>query len=949
MKIVELYKEFFDTYSEKYGKDNIAVMMQVGDFYEVYGVEDENLCFGNVTKITSTLDIVRSRKNKDHEFVSMDSPLFAGFPIHSCTKHFKKLVDNDYYVIIIDQSKEDSTQRCVSKVLSKGTYIDDLSCDYSNNIACVYYDEQENIGISFLDLSIGSVKAYEVKDVCEYNRFMNAENPSMVYKRSFNGKNGEKPSKFYTLPKYQETILKGYYQNTGFLSAIEYIDLDTKHNARIALVCLLNIAKEQDSEIVKKLSKPLSNDDNEFLNLEDNALFQLNVVSPQYSKGTLFDVINKTCTQQGKRLLKQNMLCPLIKQNALHYRYDMVNQFRNVDITSNLKSLVDIEKYVHRWRLGKISPYELVMLVYCFPTISSIIENVHNNTHYKFEKYNDFLKFHQIIKKTFFFEMLEKFQSLNAIECNIFQKGIKPELDQLQEELDEIILVVESFLNELNMKDKTDKKQAVIKFEKSNDGWYFSTTAKRVESLKKANALRDYDIKAQKSNVKLYHERLNKLYNAHVEKLKEMVDMVKKEFVTILESWENTFGKMMKELVDYIGYVDFFNNGAVLINNYGYVKPQLVECDTSFVKAKNMRHPIIERLDNKTEYVPNDVNLPEDNKPGMLLFGLNGGGKSSYMKAVGLNVVLAQIGYWVPCESFEYSPFHKLFTRISGDDNIMKGLSSFAVEMKELRHILHKSDEKSLVLGDEICKGTEQDSALGIVAASLVTLSCRNKSRFIFATHLHALSENEEINTKVNVYHLSVDCENEDIVYHRKLLPGSGPSSYGLKVAKHLLHDLEVIKLAEKFRPKPRENALKESKYNTKLLVEKCEICGCKSDLDVHHIEFQCQANEFDLVSHGKHKNNQSNLVVLCEHHHNEVHHDKIQINGWKETSNGKMLDWKNVTPKPKVKKCKYDESQLEKIKSFQQSKLPKKVIVMKLKDDHGIQISVGTLNKYWS
>ena len=157
------------------------------------------------------------------------------------------------------------------------------------------------------------------------------------------------------------------------------------------------------------------------------------------------------------------------------------------------------------------------------------------------------------------------------------------------------------------------------------------------------------------------------------------------------------------------------------------------------------------------------------------------------------------------------------------------------------------------------------------------------------------------------------------------------------------------MKLAEKFRPKPKEDALKESKYNTKLLVEKCEICGCKSDLDVHHIEFQCQANEFDLVSHGKHKNNQSNLVVLCEHHHNEVHHDKIQINGWKETSNGKVLDWKNVTPKPKVKKCKYNESQLEIIKGFQSSALPKKVVVMKLKDEHGIQISVGTLSKYWS
>ena len=640
----------------------------------------------------------------------------------------------------------------------------------------------------------------------------------------------------------------------------------------------------------------------------------------------------------------------MIHSDKINKSYTLVEEFRNIKISNELKSLVDIEKYVHRWVLGKISPHEFVILAYCFPTLIEIINKVEERSSYNFDLKEQFMTFNEEVKKTFHFDQLEKYNLLTNIEGNLFKKSIAPQLDSLQNKMDNVLKNVDNMLYALNKCDKSEKKQAVIRFEKTanNDAWYFSTTNKRVESLKKANGLKNWNIRNQKSNVRLFHDVLDSYRVEYLDLLSEMIENVKKEFIKTLGNWENKYGSMMKSLVTYIGYVDFYNNGAYLVDYYGYNRPKIVEKDESFIKSKNMRHPIIEKLDNQISYVPNDVNIPEKNNPGMLLFGLNGGGKSSYMKAVGLNVILAQIGYWVPCESFEFCPFHNLFTRISGDDNIMKGLSSFGVEMKELRNILQKSNEKSLVLGDEICKGTEQDSALGIVAASLITLTQRNKARFIFATHLHALSKQEEVYSKVNIYHLSVECNDDTIIYHRKLLPGSGPSLYGLKVAKYLLHDESVIKLAEELRPKPNEE-LKESKYNTKVLVEKCEICGVKSDLDVHHIEFQCEANEFDLVQNGKHKNSKSNLVVLCKHHHQCVHQDKIQINGWKETSNGITLDYKETVPKPKVKECKYDDKQISIIQSYKESKLLKKTIVLKLKQEHNICICATTLNKYWS
>ena len=951
MKTVELYKQFCELYGAKYPKDKLAVMMQVGDFYEFYGVENENLCFGNVTQIASLLDIVRGRKNKECEFVSIDSPLFTGFPKHSAQKHVKKLLDNDYYIVQIDQNEVGGKiERTVTKVISKGSYIDDLTSTESKTVACIYHDCDGGVGVSFLDLSIGVCKAYEIRDESsEITRLIEAENPCQIIRVSVDGSIGDAVNVQHTKVKYQEVILQYFFPERGFLSAIEYIDLELKHNARISLVCLLQEMKNQDQEIVKKLSKPVSYDDHVNLKLEDTALYQLGIVSNgSKQEGTLFHTINKTCTQQGKRLLKKSILSPMVNEEKINESYEYVEQFIGCDITSELRSLVDVEKYVHKWRLGKISPHEFVIMAYCFPTIKDIVKKVHSNTNMKFDKFDDFLKCGDEMKNIFYYELLEKYTSLSNIESNIFKRGVKPQLDILQDKIDGIFHRIDTMLNDLQKKDKTEKKQAAIKFERTNDAWYFATTSKRVDSLKKVNALEKWSVRNQKSNVRLFHDEIDECKAVYMETLKDMIELVKTEFVFTLESLEQKYNETMKQLVVFIGLSDFYNCGAVLVNTYGYKKPNIVKSDESFIECKGVRHAVIERLDHDVGYVPNDVMLPENEKSGMLLFGLNGGGKSSYMKSVGLCVVLAQIGYWVPCDEMNYMPFTRLFTRISGDDNVIKGLSSFAVEMKELRGILQKSDTRSLVLGDEICKGTEQDSALGIVAASLVTLSKRNKSRFIFATHLHALSKMEQIQELVNIYHLSVDCENDKIVYHRKLLPGSGPSLYGLKVARYLLHDPEVIKLAEELRPSENQS-MKESKYNANVVVKECEICKTCVDLDVHHIQFQCEANDFNLVDNGMHKNAKSNLVVLCKEHHQQVHQDKIIIHGWKETSGGRELVWENKVPKPKVKKCKYDEGQMGIILKYKSSGLPRKTIAMKLKDDYGIHISVGTLGKYYS
>ena len=258
-------------------------------------------------------------------------------------------------------------------------------------------------------------------------------------------------------------------------------------------------------------------------------------------------------------------------------------------------------------------------------------------------------------------------------------------------------------------------------------------------------------------------------------------ELSRQRYMEVLGVYDMKYIDMLKEITTFVATIDTYKSIAKTALKYGYTRPIIADSgnDTSFINAKNIRHPIIERLQEDIEYVPNDIRLGADNTAdntadtttdntadntadttamdGMLLFGTNASGKSSLMKAVGLNIIMAQAGFYVAASDFTYSPYHSLFTRINNNDNIFKGESSFAVEMSELRNILKRSDNKSLILGDELCSGTESISALSIFTASVKFLS-KLKSSFIFATHLHELAKMKQINdlSNISMYHLKV-------------------------------------------------------------------------------------------------------------------------------------------------------------------------------------------------
>jgi DNA mismatch repair protein MutS len=361
--------------------------------------------------------------------------------------------------------------------------------------------------------------------------------------------------------------------------------------------------------------------------------------------------------------------------------------------------------------------------------------------------------------------------------------------------------------------------------------------------------------------------------------------------------------KYFKELIkirDSIILLDYYTTIAYVADVNHYVKPIIKKYDNSFIKVKNIRHPIVEAIIDY-EYIPHTIELGCDVK-GMLVYGINSSGKSVMMKAIGLSIIMAQSGFFVPADEFIYCPYNALYTRITGYDNLFKGQSSFAVGMIELNAIIKRSDNHTLVLGDEVGRSTENISAHAIVAATLIKLS-KESSSFIFSTHLHDLNQIKQIKDckGIKSFHLSVknDEKTGKIIYDRKLKEGSGERVYGVAVAKSIIKSKEFITNADKIKDEllniySELVVDKKSRYNSKKYIDMCEVCGQglkkdHSNLESHHINFQKDFNENGIHNTKKYlkMNALYNLLTVCQNCHDDIHNGKIKVNAINMTSEG--------------------------------------------------------------
>jgi DNA mismatch repair protein MutS len=314
-------------------------------------------------------------------------------------------------------------------------------------------------------------------------------------------------------------------------------------------------------------------------------------------------------------------------------------------------------------------------------------------------------------------------------------------------------------------------------------------------------------------------------------------------------------------------------------------------------QAEGLRHPLLESLQSRVEYVKHSVSLgftPQEDK-GWLLYGMNASGKSSLMKAMGIAVLLAQCGCYVPATKFCLYPFKSLLTRILNHDNLWAGLSSFAVEMSELRDIFSRAESHSLVLGDELCSGTESISATSLVAAGIQYLN-KKGTRFVFATHLHGLQSLDKFEG-VGVWHLKChyDEQLDRLVYDRTLHPGSGETKYGIEVAKAMHIPPEIIDAAFSYRRtlegETTVQLATQSNWNRNIALHSCERCGCKlkSSLEVHHIKQRKDADAQGFFQDGTHQNDLKNLIVLCQSCHDAHHRGEFEIGPLQMTDKGEI------------------------------------------------------------
>lgn len=912
---VDKYFEYQTKYEELYGK-NTVVLIQKGTFYEIYGIYNETEHIGKAKEIAELLNISLTFSNKNIQKCDRSNPNMTGIPSHTLKKYMKVLMDNYYHVIVIDQYDDtDTTKRKVSQIYSPGTYDEDSAS--SVNICGVFYDDDFQISVCTVDVSIGKCVVYEIKNGDkqsrkeELYRLVHASTSSEIVLFVSPGDKLSKDvqkflgvehlsvhnvNKSFTQIDYATGVLQKVY-GTSMINIDDTLGLRENPNSKICLALLLSYIYDHNENIINIIELPSLGSQNNMV-IHNNAMHQLNIISPNRGKGSLFDALCKCNTQMGRRLFKTNMLSPFTDPEYLKECYDemdhMIQSNKLVFYTDRLKHICDIERISKKLKIA-VTPNEF----------KSLVESCSN-------AYDIIMEYDE---KSAVLDKLRKFVDSMTRDIDLhgdrfFKEGVYAEIDSVRSSIESHNKWINTCCTKLSkyINVKTKKTLPVdspVKFDSKN--YVIYTTPTRGNIIKGSNLEKKEEelygqlhFKSDKTKCIISSTSIDTRIHELTKKDIKLHQLENEKLIEFMKDTYENYGDVLLEVSEIIAKIDVICNKCNLAIDYNYCKPEVIESDISFISASELRHGLIELLDGDTEYVPNDVNIhPLENETGILLYGVNGSGKSCYSKSIGVALIMAQMGMYTPASVFRYSPYKMLFTRINCDDNIFRGHSSFFVEMSELRSIINYADCNSIVLGDEICKGTESVSALGIVGATINHL-LDNRVSFVFATHLHKLPELSILKDRKDMIlkhvHVDFDSKNTFIKYTRKILDGQCDSVYGLEIADYILQNKAFFKKAYAIRneviAKPKLLSNKKSKYNSGLFVDSCEICKSTGTIDVHHIEHQHDTHNKKGKKTLKTKNDRSNLVTLCKECHNKHHKGEIDIKGWVHTSNGRILEY---------------------------------------------------------
>lgn len=756
--------------------------------------------------------------------------------------------------------------------------------------------------------------------------YLNIKNKNVHFYNTIN--------KHFQKISYQNEFFEKIYKEKTMLSSLELLNLEKMLYSAVSFVYLLDYCYQHNEKCIHNILKPSIFNNNNHMMLSNNALIYLNIVDSNIYNNdsckykSLFDVVNNTSTAMGKRFLKEKLLMPYYNKKDITKSYDLIEKIMPIynKIENELKGIYDIEKLFRKIIISKIQPYELYNFITSMEyscNINNILKDIYALN------MNQILLLIGEFKRIINMELLKK-QNTNDFqkaELNFFNVGIYSEIDILQHQINNGIDFLQKICNKLatyiddknfisKKNEQTDKNSKIVIKKNERDGYYLSLTKIRskilAEKIKDIEYLDIDDVKVFANNfefkdldkgyTKIFIKNIGTNMSDVVHLKEKLAEKITEKYNDLLKFIVSNYKDIIYDVIQYITYIDYVKSGAKTAKLYNYCKPIVDdENDDSYICGTNLRHPLIERIID-TEYVPHDVELGNVDRKGMIIYGLNSSGKSVYMKSIALNLILAQAGYYVAAASFKFRQYHSLYTRIDSNDDIFRGLSSFTQELLELKIILENSDKNTLVLTDELTRGTEHISSVSIVTASILKLHQLGCS-FILTSHLHSIASLDCITKLNNVkcVHISVTYDeiNDVIIYDRIFKDGPGDKYYGLLVAKYILGNSFIesaINIKNEITyEEPHLIPTNTSKYNSSIYIHECKLCGKQlkkfeniSNLDCHHI---IEQNDFvDNVSKSKshiQKNSKSNLIVLCKSCHNKIHNNDNNIRGYVSTSKG--------------------------------------------------------------
>ena len=698
-----------------------------------------------------------------------------------------------------------------------------------------------------------------------------------------------------------------------------------------SLCYLLHFIQCRNANLIKHIEMPIFQNESTSVILANHTLRQLNIVLDYEENGKKYgnlssvsSFLNKCSSAMGKRKFQYLLTHPTSDAKWLSNEYSMMNHMMSEDNLSMIKPL--------RGQLGKIRDIDKLGKILCSRKLMPVnlsqiyesvshIEQVHTCI-YEMPWLIDYLceaKDYEYVAETTkkILDFLDSKLSIDACrsastqksnyDIHLIKRGVSKYLDDALLELqtcESQIKTIEEFFNLLyNNLAKPKKPTPIIKVNITEKNIItLQLTKTRSELLKKNSTLTEVEldnrikfkwnevrfISNTKTNNEISFPLLEQICKNITQIKTELNNIIQGVFADILQEFEEVHYANLEFLSHYVAKLDVLLTKCHVSHQYHYCCPKIDDDSTkhSFVDVTEIRHVLIERIQEDELFVTNDLVLGDDDTNGMMIFGTNMVGKTSLIRAVGICVVMAQAGMFVPCTTFTYKPYKSIYSRILGNDNLFKGLSTYAVEISELRTILLNADESSLVLGDELCSGTETISAYSIVMASLIELHKKNTS-FMFASHFHDLVDYEEMKklSTVKIKHMKVwhDESIDGLVYDRKLSDGSGPRTYGLEVCKSLYFPEDVLSNAYEIRANhfPEFQGMlsqKQTHYNAKKIKDHCETCGSKEGLEIHHLQEQHKASKDGYIDGQFHKNHPANLLTLCEKCHDSFHHEEKNV-----------------------------------------------------------------------